>query len=113
MRPSGHWPVLQRRRSPPPSLLQSAVAVTRLGCLHCPTPPAHAMQAVLCGDVLATGWFCAERGRIAEMAAAQGPVTVAVLGLGPVGLMAVVAARELGAAQVRQIVKVIAQRPVG
>ncbi len=71
------------------------------------------MQAVLCGDVLATGWFCAERGCIAEMAAAQGPVTVAVLGLGPVGLMAVVAARELGAAQVRQIVRVIAQRPVG
>ncbi|KAK9838103.1 hypothetical protein WJX81_001599 [Elliptochloris bilobata] len=57
-------------------------------------------QALLCGDVLATGWFCAERGRISELAAAQGSVAVAVLGLGPVGLMAVVAACELGASQV-------------
>ena len=57
-------------------------------------------QALLCGDVLATGWFCAERGRISELAAAQGAVTVAVLGLGPVGLMAVVAARQLDAQQV-------------
>lgn len=57
-------------------------------------------QALLCGDVLATGWYCAERGRIRELAAAQGAVTAVVLGLGPVGLMAVMAARQLGAQQV-------------
>jgi len=67
-----------------------------------PTPyRARGAQAVLCGDVLATGWFCAERGRIAEQAAAPGGAAVAVLGLGPVGLMAAVAARQLGAAQAR------------
>lgn len=65
-----------------------------------PTGPRR-VQAVLCGDVLATGWFCAERGRIAEQAGAPGGAAVAVLGLGPVGLMAAVAARQLGAAQAR------------
>lgn len=51
-------------------------------------------EALLVGDVLATGWFGAE-------SAGAGPgVTVAVVGCGPVGLMAVVAARELGADRV-------------
>jgi threonine dehydrogenase-like Zn-dependent dehydrogenase len=53
-----------------------------------------AEQAVLAGDVLATGWFGAE-------SAGAGPGrTVAVVGCGPVGLMAVIAARELGAERI-------------
>lgn len=55
------------------------------------TPPEEALFA---GDVLATGWFGAESG-------GAGPGrTVAVVGCGPVGLMAVIAARELGAERV-------------
>ncbi len=51
-------------------------------------------EALLAGDVLSTGFFCAER-------AAVGPGSVvAVVGCGPVGLMAVVAARELGAERI-------------
>jgi threonine dehydrogenase-like Zn-dependent dehydrogenase len=53
-----------------------------------------AEQALFAGDVLATGWFGAE-----SAGAAPGVVT-AVVGCGPVGLMAVVAARELGAERV-------------
>ncbi len=48
-------------------------------------------EALLAGDVLATGFFCAENG-----GAAPGRV-VAVIGCGPVGLMAIVGALELGA----------------
>jgi len=48
-------------------------------------------EALLLGDVLATGYHCA---RMAEV----GPEgTYVVLGCGPVGLMAVLAARSLGA----------------
>ena len=47
-------------------------------------------DALLAGDVLATGFFCASN-------AGAGPKRVsAVVGCGPVGLMAIVAARELG-----------------
>jgi threonine dehydrogenase-like Zn-dependent dehydrogenase len=53
-----------------------------------------AEQALFAGDVLATGWFGAESAGVA----AGG--TVAVVGCGPVGLMAVIAARELGAERV-------------
>jgi threonine dehydrogenase-like Zn-dependent dehydrogenase len=50
--------------------------------------------ALLTGDVLATGYHCARQGGV-------GPGTgCAVLGAGPVGLMAIVAARELGAARI-------------
>lgn len=53
-----------------------------------------AETALFAGDVLATGWFAAE-------SAGAGPgVALAVVGCGPVGLMAVVAARELGCARV-------------
>lgn len=51
-------------------------------------------EALFAGDVLATGFHCAESG-----GAGPGRV-VAVLGCGPVGLMAVVGARELGAERV-------------
>ena len=55
------------------------------------TPPEEALFA---GDILATGWFGAE-------SAGAGPgKSVAVVGCGPVGLMAVIAARELGAERV-------------
>ncbi len=50
--------------------------------------------AVLAGDVLATGTFGAE-----QAGAAPGR-SIAVVGCGPVGLMAILAARELGAERV-------------
>lgn len=53
-----------------------------------------AETALFAGDILATGWFGAE-------SAGAGPGrTVAVVGCGPVGLMAVLAAREMGAERV-------------
>ena len=50
--------------------------------------------ALFAGDILATGLFCAERAEVE-----RGKVA-AVIGCGPVGLMSVVAARELGARRV-------------
>ena len=55
---------------------------------------AHDEEALFAGDVLSTGAFVAELGGVAPGA------RVAVLGAGPVGLMACVAAREAGAARV-------------
>jgi len=53
-----------------------------------------AETALFAGDNLATGWFGAE-------SAGAGPgCVVAVVGCGPVGLMAVMAARELGAERI-------------
>jgi 2-desacetyl-2-hydroxyethyl bacteriochlorophyllide A dehydrogenase len=49
---------------------------------------------LLLGDVLSTGHFCADLAEVHDGA------TYAVVGLGPVGLMAVVAATEMGARQV-------------
>lgn len=54
-------------------------------------------QALLVGDVLATGWFGAENGGVGPGSA------VAVIGLGAVGLSAVAAAGALGAARVLAI----------
>jgi threonine dehydrogenase-like Zn-dependent dehydrogenase len=51
-------------------------------------------QALLAGDVLSTGLHCAENGAI------RAGDVVAVLGAGPVGLAAVIAARDLGASRV-------------
>jgi threonine dehydrogenase-like Zn-dependent dehydrogenase len=48
-------------------------------------------EALLLGDVLPTGWYCASRAGI------EPGGTYAVVGCGPVGLMAVLAATELGA----------------
>ncbi len=50
--------------------------------------------ALLAGDVLSTGFFSAEAAGVVPGA------TVAVVGCGPVGLMTIVAARELGAKEV-------------
>ncbi|HXI02060.1 MAG TPA: alcohol dehydrogenase family protein [Candidatus Saccharimonadales bacterium] len=51
-------------------------------------------EGLLLGDVLSTGFFCADL-------AGVGPgTTCAVVGCGPVGLMAIVAARYLGAGEV-------------
>ncbi len=55
------------------------------------------MQALVLGDVLATGWHCA---RMADVKSGE---VCAVIGLGPVGLMAVLAAREQGAERVLAI----------
>ena len=50
--------------------------------------------ALLLGDVLPTGWYCAARSEV-------GPgQSCAVVGCGPVGLMAIAAARERGAMRV-------------
>lgn len=58
-------------------------------------PPDVSREAALfAGDVLSTGFFCAESAGFGEGA------VVAVLGCGPVGFMAVLAARELGAGRV-------------
>ena len=48
-------------------------------------------EGLLLGDVLSTGYFCA------EMAGIRSDGAYVVLGCGPVGLMAIVAARHLGA----------------
>lgn len=53
-----------------------------------------AEEALLVGDVLATGWFGAENGGVAPGS------SVAVIGCGAVGLCAIGAARALGAAWV-------------
>ncbi|KAI8469404.1 MAG: chaperonin 10-like protein [Monoraphidium minutum] len=51
-------------------------------------------EALLLGDILSTAFFCAEQGGVAPGDA------VAVVGCGPVGLLAVLAARHLGASRV-------------
>jgi threonine dehydrogenase-like Zn-dependent dehydrogenase len=72
-------------------LVRVPLADTTLVAVPVGTP---AETALFAGDVLATGWFGAE-------SAGAGPGrTVAVVGCGPVGLMAVLAARELGAERV-------------
>ena len=53
-----------------------------------------AEESLLVGDVLATGFFCADAARLAPGS------LVVVLGCGPVGLMAIAGARELGAGRV-------------
>ena len=60
-----------------------------------PVPPGLAPEAgLLLGDVLATGWHAAVMGGVSPGA------VCAVVGCGPVGLMAVVAAHELGAERI-------------
>ncbi len=53
-------------------------------------------QGLLLGDIFSTGYFCADMAGISREAA----MTCAVVGCGPVGLMAVLAAIDLGAARV-------------
>jgi len=53
-----------------------------------------AVPALFLGDILATGFYCA------EMAEVRPGGTYAVVGCGPVGLLAIVGARELGAEKV-------------
>jgi threonine dehydrogenase-like Zn-dependent dehydrogenase len=52
-------------------------------------------EAILLGDILSTAFFCVDQGGVSA-----GDVVV-VLGCGPVGLLAVLAARQRGAGQVR------------
>jgi len=51
-------------------------------------------EALLMGDVLSTGYFCA------DMAEIKPDGIYAVIGCGPVGLMAILGARELGAEKI-------------
>lgn len=53
-----------------------------------------AEEALLLGDVFSTGFFCA------DMAEIKADGTYAVIGCGPVGIMAIIAARELGAGKI-------------
>jgi len=53
-------------------------------------------QGLLLGDIFSTGYFCADMAGITPEAA----MTCAVVGCGPVGLMAVLSAIDLGAARV-------------
>jgi len=53
-----------------------------------------AEEALLMGDVLSTGYFCA------DMAEIKPEGIYAVIGCGPVGLMAIIGARELGAEKI-------------
>ena len=64
-------------------------------------------EALLLGDVLSTGRFCA------EMAGVKAGGTYAVIGLGPVGVMAVLAAREMGADVVYGVDPVAERRELG
>lgn len=50
--------------------------------------------ALLLGDILSTGYFCAEQAQLHPQE------TLAVVGCGPVGLMAIWAAQQLGAQQI-------------
>jgi len=51
-------------------------------------------EAILLGDVLSTGFFCARQAEVKPRG------IYAVVGCGPVGLMAIIGARELGAERV-------------
>jgi threonine dehydrogenase-like Zn-dependent dehydrogenase len=51
-------------------------------------------EALFLGDILSTGYFCA------DMAAIEREGCYAVIGCGPVGIMTVISARELGAGRV-------------
>ncbi len=51
-------------------------------------------EAILLGDVLSTGFFCARQAEVKPGG------TYGVIGCGPVGLMAVIGARELGAEKI-------------
>ena len=51
-------------------------------------------EALLAGDILSTGYFCADMADISKDS------VVAVLGCGPVGLMAILGAREFHAAKI-------------
>jgi threonine dehydrogenase-like Zn-dependent dehydrogenase len=61
-------------------------------------------QGLLLGDVFPTGFFCA------DMAAIQPQGVYVVIGCGPVGLMAVLSARHLGATQIYAIDTVAERR---
>lgn len=54
-------------------------------------------EALLLGDVLSTGYYCAQQADVSPGG------TYAVLGCGPVGLSAIIGARELGAEEIYAI----------
>jgi len=57
-------------------------------------------EAILLGDILSTGFFCAMNGfsALTEMEASE--AVVVVIGCGPVGMLACIGAKEYGAKQV-------------
>ncbi|RUP48909.1 hypothetical protein BC936DRAFT_143660 [Jimgerdemannia flammicorona] len=57
-------------------------------------------EALLLGDIFSTGYFCAENGLTALRDQTPQEAVVVVVGCGPVGIMAVVAARDLGCTNV-------------
>jgi NADPH:quinone reductase-like Zn-dependent oxidoreductase len=54
-------------------------------------------EAILLGDILSTAFFCVDQGGVSP--SSPGDVVV-VVGCGPVGLLAILAAKQRGAAQV-------------
>ena len=50
--------------------------------------------------LLCTGWYCASKAGIQQHVSSYGGASVALVGCGPVGLMSLLAAQALGAAQV-------------
>jgi len=76
------------------------------GTLMCVPEGVSAAVGLLMGDILSTGFFCAEgagvgsldaNGEVAPGGAGAGAGTYVVVGCGPVGLMTTIAALELGA----------------
>eukprot|EP00295_Goniomonas_pacifica_P010886 CAMPEP_0175883890 /NCGR_PEP_ID=MMETSP0107_2-20121207/44224_1 /TAXON_ID=195067 ORGANISM="Goniomonas pacifica, Strain CCMP1869" /NCGR_SAMPLE_ID=MMETSP0107_2 /ASSEMBLY_ACC=CAM_ASM_000203 /LENGTH=160 /DNA_ID=CAMNT_0017203995 /DNA_START=113 /DNA_END=595 /DNA_ORIENTATION=- len=54
-------------------------------------------QALLMGDILATGFFCADNADLPSRLRSGVEVHVAVVGCGPVGQLALLSARDMGA----------------
>ncbi|KAG2484822.1 hypothetical protein HYH03_016389 [Edaphochlamys debaryana] len=84
----------QQRRGLPGSQAQFVRVPLAEGTLVKLPPDVSDEAGLLLGDILSTAFFAAERGEVGEGACAV------VLGCGPVGLLAAMAARFLGAGQV-------------
>jgi threonine dehydrogenase-like Zn-dependent dehydrogenase len=57
-------------------------------------------EAILLGDILSTGFFCASNGFSALTEMEPSEAVVVVIGCGPVGMLACIGAKEYGAKQV-------------
>ncbi|KAK9834732.1 hypothetical protein WJX74_008783 [Apatococcus lobatus] len=65
------------------------------------------IEALMLGDILPTGWYCAAKADVEPMAKKHGDgISAAVVGCGPVGLMAILAAQAQGATHVFAVDKV-------
>lgn len=85
-----------------------AVAVPAADCnlRHMDSTISDGIAMLLC-DSMATAWFCARRGNIAP------GDTVAVIGMGPIGQQAILAARAMGATRIIGVDPVASRRDAG